>query len=55
MSNKDHFVSAISGSLHINTFWTNNQDFNFKQLLKSRAEDDPFFSEWLNRKNQDFT
>ena len=33
----------------------NDQDSSFKQLLKCRAEDDPVFSEWLNRKNQDFT
>ena len=33
----------------------NDQDSNFKQLLKCRAEDDPMFSEWLNRKNQNFT
>ena len=28
---------------------------SFKQLLTFRAEDDPVFSEWLNRKNQNFT
>ena len=28
---------------------------NWKQLLKYRAEDDPMFSEWLNRKNQNVT
>ena len=33
----------------------NDQDSNFKQLLTCRAEDDPVFSEWLNRKNQNFT
>ena len=33
----------------------NDQDFSFKQLLKCRAENDPVFSEWLNRKNQNFT
>ena len=33
MSNKNQFVSALSGSLSINTFWTNDQDCNFKQLL----------------------
>ena len=33
----------------------NDQDSNFKQLLKYRAEDDPMFSEWLNRKNQNVT
>ena len=32
----------------------NDQDSNFKQLLTCRAEDDPMFSEWLNRKNQNF-
>ena len=29
----------------------NDQDSNFKQLLKCRAEDDPVFSEWLHKKN----
>ena len=33
----------------------NDQDSNFKQLLKCRAEDDPVFSEWLDKKNQNFT
>ena len=33
----------------------NDQNSYFKQLLKCRAEDDPVFSEWLNRKNQNFT
>ena len=33
----------------------NERDSNFKQLLKCRAEDDPMFSECLNRKNQNFT
>ena len=28
---------------------------SFNQLLTFRAEDDPVFSEWLNRKNQNFT
>ena len=32
----------------------NDQDSNFKQLLTCHAEDDPVFSEWLNRKNQNF-
>ena len=30
----------------------NDQDSNFKQLLKCSSEDEPVFSEWLNRKNQ---
>ena len=33
----------------------NDQDSNSKQLLQYRAEDHPVFSEWLNRKNQNFT
>ena len=33
----------------------NDQDSNFKQLLTCRAEDYPVFSEWLNRKSQNFT
>ena len=33
----------------------NDQNSNFKQPLKCLAEDDPMFSEWLNRKNQNFT
>ena len=36
--------------------WTwKYQESNFKQLLNCRAEDDPVFSEWLIRKNQNFT
>ena len=32
-----------------------DQDSNFKQFFKYCAEDNPVFSEWLNRKNQNFT
>ena len=32
-----------------------DQDSNFKQLLKCRADDYPVFSGWLNTKNQNFT
>ena len=57
MSNKNHFVSVLFGSSSITSMCghENDQDYNFKQLLKCRAEDDPVFSEWLNRKNQNFT
>ena len=39
---------------HGSEYLGNEQDFNFKQPLKCRAEDDPVFSEWLNKKNQSF-
>ena len=56
MFNKNHFVSALSGSSRITSTWHgNDQDSNFKQLLTCRAENDPVFSEWLNRKNKNFT
>ena len=57
MSNKNHFVSVLFGLSSITSMCghENDQDYNFKQLLKCCAEDDPVFSEWLNRKNQNFT
>ena len=33
----------------------NDQGSNFKQLLQYRAEGGPVFSEWLKRKNKNFT
>ena len=33
----------------------NDQGSNFKQLLKYRAEGGSVFSEWLKRKNKNFT
>ena len=33
----------------------NDQDSNFQQLFRCRAEDELVFFEWLNRKNQNFT
>ena len=33
----------------------NDQDSNFKQLLKYRDEGGPVFLEWLKRKNKNFT
>ena len=54
MSNKNRFVSALFTSLLLRGHG-NGQDADFTQLLKCRSEDDPAFSEWLNRKNQNAT
>ena len=54
MSNKNRFVSALFTSLLLRGHG-NGRDADFTQLLKCRSEDDPAFSEWLNRKNQNAT